>query len=745
MRGAKGRAIARLAALALIFAGALFVAAARLCAGAPDVSEADSAVAAEWAAKVDDDLESRDPAEAARLRLRAVRRDPSRWDDYRSAIELLEAVDPEVAARHAFAELKGQARFDKNDAALLSRLAKAAAEAEDDATWQEAADLTRAAAELTAQSGPSQALQAAQLWTDAGSAYASRDDLPAASDAYDQMQRIVAETESDRLKEAYRWDLIAGFHLDADRPTRATAAIDLLREREGETPRLLVLQSRLALTLDEPLTAIEHAEQAIRTLDGPDDEAAEGAYMAYVEAMHTANQSDRAAERLAQDAEAAPDNFALALATIDARINAGQLEQAWRECGALIEKLASTASPTEDHLRADTAGELLRQTQFADAVKRRLRLSMRLGQVGEVLDESVSWAERLGDLDLVWDELAAQCRQDGFRSDASEWLDDQEADPDAPKAENLAPATIAYLLDRPNDVAAYVLAMVKQSLEQNVKAEVVASECATWANYLLGEGHAAAARTLLEGAIGQFEGERDATAIAGLQVRLARAIITEHEKAGQIDPTIADKALRLLTETREQSPDSGLVAYYAIFESMYVGRAAEAIAAGEEAFKRWPTPDAASQFSPRRYHEASELFAAALLLRDEAGDAERAAELLEASLDYWPRSAMAMTYLAWHDSRSPEGMHRAIRLAEDAARISPESPDSRGFLGVVQLRAGQTEKGIESLREALATAEESRLSLWERTHFRQELAEALRANGRAEEAEVVESATPIAN
>ena len=106
---------------------------------------------------------------------------------------------------------------------------------------------------------------------------------------------------------------------------------------------------------------------------------------------------------------------------------------------------------------------------------------------------------------------------------------------------------------------------------------------------------------------------------------------------------------------------------------------------------------------------------------------------------------MAMTYLAWHDSRSPEGMHRALRLAEDAARISPEAPDSRGFLGVVQLRAGQTEKGIESLRQALATAEESRLSLWERTYFRQELAEALRANGRAEEAEVVESTAPAAD
>jgi hypothetical protein len=741
MRRAKGGAVARLVALASIFTACLATA-GRLNAEPPVVSEADRVVAAEWADKVDDDLESNDPREAARLLLRAVRWDPSRWDDYRSASELLEAVDPEAAARHAVAELRGQARFARTDAAILSRLAKAAAESEDDATWRETADLTRAAAQQMAKFGKSQALQAAQLWTDAGSAYASRGDFGAASDAYDQMQRIVAATESDRLKEAYRWDLIAGFHLDADQPTRAAPAIELLREREGETPRLLVLQSRIALQLDEPLAAIDHAEQVIAKLAGADDEAAEGAYAAYVEAMHTVNQSDRAAERLAKDAEAAPDNIPLALATIDARTNAGQFEQAWSDCGALIKKLASHLPPVEGHLGADSSADPGQLDQLADAATRRLRLATRLGHVSEALDESIGWAERLGDLDLVWDELATLCREDGFRSEASEWLDEQEADPETPAAENLAPATIAYLIDRPDKVAEYVSALLEQAIDQNINAETVADECATWADYLIDNRHYAAAADLLEEAIDRLDGKRDATAIGGLRVQLARTMVSQQEEAGRIDPAIAEKALRLLATARSESPDDGYVAYYAVFYSLYIGRTAEAIATSEEVFEQWTAPDAESQFGSQRYHETSELFAAALLLRDEPGDADRAADLLEASLDDWPRSAMAMTYLAWRDSRSPEGLGRALRLAEDATRISPDAADSRGFLGVVQLRAGQTEKGIESLRTALAMADDQLLSLWERALFRQELAEALRANGRAEEAEVVESATP---
>lgn len=740
LRRSKGSAVARLVAQASILAAAGLLHAEPLV-----VSEADRAVAVEWAAKVNDDLKSSDPREAVRLLLRAVRWDPSRWDDYRSAIELLESVDPEAAARHAAAELRGQARFARIDAALLSRLAKVAADSEDDATWRETADLTRAAAEQMAKFGAAQALQAAQLWTDAGSAYASLGDFEAASDAYDEMQQIVAATESDRLKGAYRWDLIAGFHLDADQPTRAAPAIELLREREGETPRLLVLQSRLALQLGEPLAAIDHAEQAIDKLAGAHDEAAEGAYAAYVEAMHTVNQSDRAAERLAKDLAAEPDKVALALATIDARTNAGQYEQAWTDCGVLIKKLASRLPSVDGHLGADSSAEPGQLDQLADAAARRLRLALRLGLVSQALDESMGWAERLGDLDLVWDELAALCHEDGFRSEASEWLDKQKADPDAPAAENLASATIAYLINRPDEVTEYVLARLERAIDQNLNAQAVADGCAMWADYLLDNRHYGAAGALLVEAINRIEGERDATAIGGLRVQLARAMVSQQEEAERRDPAVLDEAVRLLGMARSESPDDGFVAHYAVFYSLYVGRTAEAIATSEEVFEQWTTPDAESQFGSQRFREVNELFAAALLLRDEPGDADRAADLLEASLDNWPRSAMAMTYLAWHDSRSPAGLGRALRLAEEATRISPDAADSRGFLGIVQMRAGQTEKGIESLRTAIAMADDQQISLWERALFRQELAEALRANGRAEEAEVVESATSPAD
>ncbi|QDV75511.1 hypothetical protein [Botrimarina mediterranea] len=711
----------------------------------PAVSEADRAVAEGWASQVDDDLKSNDPAEAARLLLRVVRWDPSRWDDYRSAIDLLESVDPEAAARHAVAELRGRARFVGADAALLSRLAKAADESDDDATWQDAAELTRAAAELTAKLGPEQALQAAQLWADAGSAYASRGDLSAASGAYDLMQRVVAATEGEELKQAYRWDLIAGFHLDAAQPTRAGSAIELMRDREGETPRVLVLQSRLALALDEPLVAIDHAERAIGKLSGAADEAAEGAYSVYVDAMHTINQSDRAADQLAKDATAAPDNVALALAVIDARVDAGQLEPAWNACGALIEELSAGLSPVEGHLSAYSSADPVQLDRFADAATRRLRLATRMGRVREVLSDSVEWTERLGSLDLVWDELAALCREDGFGSEASQWLDEHRADPEAPAAENLAPATIAYLIGRPEEVAVYILALLEQAWEQDVQAGAIADECASWADYLLNDRHDAAARALLEAAIDRLEGKPNATVTAGLRTRLARAIINQQVKAGQIDDAVADEAQRILTAARGQSPDNGLIAYRVVFDLLYMGRTAEAIAVCEQVFKRWPAPDKESLFGSQRFHQASELFAAALLQRNEPGDADRAAELLEASLDAWPQSATAMTYLAWHDSRSPDRLGRALRLVGDAVRTRPGAGESRGYLGVVQLRAGRVEKGIESLRQAIAMSDEQRLSLWERDFFRNELAEALRANGRAEEAEVVESATAPAN
>lgn len=732
----------------VLFAAAVIVAPVSLPAAEPQVSVADRETAAAWASQVDGELARKDPGEAARRLLRAVRWDPSRWEDYRSAIELLELVDPEAAVRHASAEAQSRSRFTREDAALLSRLAKAALGADEKETWQDAADLARAAAEQVAKQGPAHADQAAQLWASAGASYSSLGSFRAASDAFEPLQRAAVAEEDDQLKRSYRWDIIAGCHLDASRPDRAAVAIELLRDGEGDSARALVLQSRLALALDEPLAAIDHANQAIDKLEEAADGSAADAYTALIDAMRMVNQADRAAARLAKESAKEPENLPLALAAIEAKLQADQLEACWDECGALIDWLATRIAPAESLLGEDSSAAPALLDAFADAAAMRLRLAVRTGRGREAVEASVAWAKRLGNLFPLWEEYESAVGDNAFRTDAGEWLDAHKADPEAPAADNLVRASIAYLLDRPDDVALSVLAMLDAALRNGAEVEAAANEVAHWADYLVSKGAYGDARTLLRGTIDRLvpsdPSERDieTQALGRLQARLAQAILSEQAVAGEMGGSAVDEALRLISQARGNAPDDGYVAYQAVFASLYTGRAVEAVAVGEEVFSRWPAPDADSQFGSSRFHETSSLFAAALLLRGEEGDADRAGELLESALDWQPRSVTALSYLAWHDSRRPESRERALRLAQTAIARKPDDSHARGFLGVTQLRGGQSDKGMRSLRRALEKADRSMLSPWERAILREELADALRANGRAEEAEVVESAAP---
>jgi hypothetical protein len=717
----------------------------------PAATEADRRIAEEWASQVDDGLRQRDPGEASRLLLRAVRWDPTRWEDFRSALELLETVNTEAAARHAVAELRSQARFTRRDAPLLSRLANAALATDDEATWLEAAELAQAAAEQTTKLGPSQASSAAKLWAEAGDAYALLGKVNAASDAYEQLQKAALAAPNERFRRSYRWGAIAGCHLDAQQTDRAAGAIALLREAEGESAQVLTLQTKLALALDEPLAAVDHADRAIDKVVRPADETAETAYAALVAAMQAVNQSDRAADRLARKRKNDPGNIPLALATIDARANAGQFDLAWKESGKVIDQLTSQLPLAEGALGADATADPALLDALADVADRRLLLASRVGRVRDVLKECVQWAGVLGNLNSLWESVSDVSEEDGFRSAAADWLDDQRADRKAPAAQSQAQATIAYLINRPDDATDHLLAMLEGALRRGADADAVADECLVWSDYFVANRDYRAAQQLLRRILDLLappdadEPSSESPALGRLWSRLAGAIVSAQIDVGDMDPAEADQSLQLIASAQRAAPDDGLVAWLGMRDSLSTGRAAAAIAIGEEVFERWPAPDSETDFGARRFHETSELFAAALLLRDDPGDARRAGELLEESLDRWPQSARALSLLAWHDSRSTDRLSRALRLAEDAVRVAPNSASARGFLGIVQLRSGRAEEGIPSLRQALEPADGAKLSLWERSLFRRELANALRVDGRAEEAEVVESAPPAAD
>lgn len=117
---------------------------------------------------------------------------------------------------------------------------------------------------------------------------------------------------------------------------------------------------------------------------------------------------------------------------------------------------------------------------------------------------------------------------------------------------------------------------------------------------------------------------------------------------------------------------------------------------------------------------------AELLLAERRHD-EAAAEY-RALLANDPANPVALNNLAWaeHERGSPE----AVRLAERASALAPDSPDIADTLGWILVRTGQVQRGLEVLRKAAQAA-------GDRPDIQYHLAYALKAAGRPQEARAV--------
>jgi Flp pilus assembly protein TadD len=86
-----------------------------------------------------------------------------------------------------------------------------------------------------------------------------------------------------------------------------------------------------------------------------------------------------------------------------------------------------------------------------------------------------------------------------------------------------------------------------------------------------------------------------------------------------------------------------------------------------------------------------------LIWRQAVASADRAA-------DEFPKTAMALAGAAWFFSMCSNpacrDSEKALRLAERAARLEPDSPDVARTLGLAHLRAGDGDAAVESLQRA---------------------------------------------
>ncbi len=92
------------------------------------------------------------------------------------------------------------------------------------------------------------------------------------------------------------------------------------------------------------------------------------------------------------------------------------------------------------------------------------------------------------------------------------------------------------------------------------------------------------------------------------------------------------------------------------------------------------------------------LYAGDVALR--RADWARAAEHFEAALERQPNNAIAMNNAAWalHEQNNP----RALELAEKAVALAPQSAAVLDTLGVILMAQGNTTRGVEVLRRAVA-------------------------------------------
>ncbi|CAN0379019.1 unnamed protein product, partial [Ectocarpus sp. 4 AP-2014] len=113
---------------------------------------------------------------------------------------------------------------------------------------------------------------------------------------------------------------------------------------------------------------------------------------------------------------------------------------------------------------------------------------------------------------------------------------------------------------------------------------------------------------------------------------------------------------------------------------------------------------------------------------------ERAVECYEALLDRWPDDPGVLNSLAYEWASPGKPLMRAERMARRAVELDGDNPHVIDTLGWIVYQQGRYAEAAEILAEAVALAE-TNAATSEQSVLQEHYAEALRRQGRAEEAE----------
>lgn len=205
---------------------------------------------------------------------------------------------------------------------------------------------------------------------------------------------------------------------------------------------------------------------------------------------------------------------------------------------------------------------------------------------------------------------------------------------------------------------------------------------------------AAVTKALLLGQLGRRdEAIALARAVQGREPKSAAGYIAEAE-VRMAARQFAEAAPLYMKAANQSGQGQPLLGAYRAY--VHAGQAKE----GENALRRW------LQAQPKDTQVRHQL-AQALL---NAGQLREAAEQFATVVREAPRDVVALNNLAWIYGELKDG--RALTMAEQAFKLSPEHPAVMDTLGWLLVEQGQSKRGIELIRGALAKAPESMDIRW---------------------------------
>lgn len=673
-----------------------------------------------------------DRREAARWRLRAERWDPSRVADLRLGVAHLESFDRPAALRQSARLLDADLTFGLRDPSLLIRLKGAAIERDTPESFSVAARMTRRLVRWTKARPGLNRSRIADLWREVGELHAAADEATECSEAFDELQRLAVSSEGEIDVASVRWDLIASLHLDAGEVDRAAVAIGLMADAHGDTREVLAGRARVALRMGEPLAAVTHAKGAIEA----EPEWGSGPpYEELVAALHGINQDDRSAPMLSAYHADSSDDITLARLLIESLVACGKEEEAWSLSGELLDKcLPDGASESADRRDVDVADATL-----ADAAALRLELAVGAGRYQTVLDLLPRLAAALdspNDLNEIAKPLLEDKRLVGRLASWCERIASRSVGDPAPLGARRVVVALGTAVGRQSAARACLRLRLEEKIAAGEGVDPVGQELDFWVyEAVLSGNHAAAARQLrwfLEAIRSAYpaddESVQERLGLASLDLAECLIEIADGDREGR------QEILGALADAGRLLPDAPGAMASRIYSFYCLGAYDEAIAAGEQFLNKWPRPTPANHVEEYTHRAAVITLANALVARRGAGDVERAVECYEDLLDRWPDDPGVLNSLAYEWASPGAPLARAERMARRAVEIKGDQPDFVDTLGWIVFHRGRYAAAATILADAVALAESGNESS-DPSVLREHYAEALRRQGRAEEAE----------